>query len=205
MSMFTAEEERRIAEAIECAERQTSGEIVAVVAADSDSYLFAPFMWAALAALLVPWVLIYFTWLPVQWIYLAQMAVFAALVAVMLPRPIRLMLVPRQIKRQRAHRRAVEQFLVQNLHTTSGRTGVLIFVSIAERYAEVLADTAIDARVPKGTWQGIVDRLTERIGAERAADGFIGAIEEAGAHLAASFPPGSSDPNELPNHLIVLQ
>jgi len=205
MSLFTAEEERRIATAIECAERATSGEIVAVIAADSDSYLFAPFMWAALAALLVPWVLIYLTWLPVQWIYLSQLAVFAALVALMLPRPVRLLLVPPSIKRQRAHRRAVEQFLVQNLHTTSGRTGVLIFVSIAERYAEVLADTAIDERVPKGTWQGIVDRLTERIGAGRAADGFIRAIEEAGKHLAAHFPPGSADPNELPNHLIVLQ
>lgn len=204
MNLFTAEEERRIAEAIEAAERTTSGEIVAVVATESDSYLVAPFTWAALLALLVPWPLIYLTWLPVQWIYLVQLLVFLALVAVLLPRPVRLLLVPASVKRQRAHRRAVEQFLVQDLHTTGGRTGVLIFVSIAERYAEVLADTAIDRQVPKGTWQGIVDRLTDRIAAGHAADGFVGAVTEAGNYLAQHFPPGSTDPNELPNHLIVL-
>lgn len=205
MSLFSAGEEQRISNAIEAAERTTSGEIVAVVAAESDSYLFAPFTWAALAALLVPWLLIYFSWLAVQWIYLIQLLVFLALVAAFLPRPVRLFLVPASIKRQRAHRRAIEQFLVQNLHTTSGRTGVLIFVSVAERYAEVLADTAIDAQVPKGTWQGIVDRLTAHIGNGQATDGFVAAITEVGRHLSLHFPPGSNDPNELPNHLIVLQ
>ena len=57
------------------------------------------------------------------------------------------MLIPRSMQRTRAHRRAVEQFLVQNLHTTEGRTGVLIFVSVAERYAEILADHGIHAKV----------------------------------------------------------
>ena len=205
MTLFSADEERRIVEAIEAAERSTSGEIVAVVAAESASYLSIPLMWSALVALLVPWPLVYLTWMPVQWIYLIQLLVFLALLAATLPRKVRLALVPPSIKRQRAHRRAVEQFLAQNLHTTSGRTGVLIFVSVAEHYAEVLADTGIDAKVPPGTWQEIVDRLTAHIGEGRPAEGFIVAIAEAGAHLARHFPPGSSDPDELPNHLIVLQ
>lgn len=202
--LFTEAEERRIADAISAAERSTSGEIVAVIAAESDSYLYAPFLWASLAALLVPWPFIYLTWWPVQWIFLIQLAAFLALVMLLLPRSIRLMLVPKAVKRMRAHRRAVEQFLVQNLHTTSGRTGVLVFVSVAERYAEVLADTGIDAKVPEGTWREIVDELTAKIAAGRAADGFVAAITAAGQHLAQHFPPGSEDPNELPNHLIVL-
>lgn len=203
-ALFTSAEEARIAEAIVHAERATSGEIVAVIAAESGSYLYAPFMWASLSALLVPWPLVYFTWLPVQWIYLAQLLAFVLLLLAMLPLPIRLRLVPRSVQRLRAHRRAVEQFLVQNLHTTTGRTGVLIFVSVAERYAEVLADTGIDAKVPPGTWQSIVDELTTHISEGRAADGFVAAISKAGAHLSQHFPPGTTDPNELPNHLIVL-
>ncbi len=202
--LFPAGGEERIADAIASAERKTSGEIVAVVAAESSTYLYAPFLWAALVALLVPWPFIYFTWKTVQWIYGLQLATFIGLLIVFLPRPIRFWLVPRSIKRARAHRRAVDQFIAQNLHTTAGRTGILIFVSVAERYAEILADTGIEAKVPKGTWQGIVDDLTARISAGDATGGFVTAIEACGAHLARHFPPGSVDPNELPDHLIVL-
>jgi len=205
LTLFSADEVDRISRAIADAESCTSGEIVAVVASESGSYLYAPFMWAALLALLVPWPLIYLTWMPVQWIYLVQLAAFLTLLMILLPQPVRLMLVPQAVKHQRAHRRAVEQFIAQNLHTTKGRTGILIFVSVAERYAEVLADTGIDAKVAPGTWQQIVDHLTASIAEGRAADGFVDAIHASGELLATHFPPGSDNPNELPNHLIVLE
>lgn len=203
-ALFSAADQERIGRAIADAERKTSGEIVAVVAAESSSYLYAPFLWAALVALLVPWPFIYFTWKTVQWIYAAQLLSFLVLLMLFLPRPIRYWLVPRSVKETRAHRRAVEQFIAQDLATTAGRTGVMIFVSVAERYAEVLADTGIQAKVPAGTWQDIVDRLTAEIGAGKPADGFVMAIAACGEHLAQHFPPGSRDPNELPDHLIVL-
>lgn len=204
MTLFSDEEAQRISAAISAAERKTSGEIVAVVAPSSDTYQYVPFLWAALAALLVPWPLIHFTWMAVQWIYLIQLVVFLMLLALLWPKYMRTALVPRSVRNAHAHRRATEQFLVQNLHTTDSRTGVLIFVSVAERHAEVLADKAIDAKVAAGTWQKIVDHLTSDIADGRAADGFVHAIEEAGLHLAEHFPPGSHDPNELPDHLIVL-
>lgn len=204
MTFFNADERKRISGAISKAERKTSGEIVAVVAAASDSYTYVPFMYAALAALFVPWPLIHFTWMPVQWIYLIQLLVFGALVLLLWPRAIRFRLVPRSVRNAHVERRAREQFLVQNLHTTSGRTGILIFVSVAERHAVILADKNIHNRVEAGTWQGIVDQLTSDIGDGRATDGFVSAIETAGGHLARHFPPGSVDHNELPDHLIVL-
>lgn len=204
MTLFSNEEAARISKAISAAERQTSGEIVAVVAEASDAYHYVPFLWAALAALVVPWPLIHFTWMTIQWIYLIQLLVFLILVAVLWPRRMRTALVPKALSRAHAHRRAAEQFLVQNLHTTEGRTGVLIFISVAERYAEILADKAIDAQVPPGTWQNIVDRLTAEIGSGRPTDGFVHAIHDVGQHLSQHFPPGSHDPNELPDHLIVL-
>lgn len=203
-ALFSEAEQDRIAEAITRAERSTSGEIVAVVAKDSGRYLYVPYLWAALVALLVPWPLVYFTWWPVQWIYLVQLGAFLLLLLMLMPSSVRLALVPQSVKRERAHRHAIDQFLAQGLHTTAGRTGVLIFVSAAERYAEVLADTGIDSKVPAGSWQEIVDTLTARIGEGRAADGFVEAILAAGEHLATHFPPGSADPNELPNKLIVL-
>jgi putative membrane protein len=204
MRLFSKDNADRIATAISDAESQTAGEIVAVVAPESSSYLYVPFMWAALFALLVPWPLIFFTWMTLQKIYLIQLITFFLLLCLFWPRRMRMALTPKAIRDGRAHRRAVEQFLVQNLHTTRGRTGVLIFVSVAEHYAEILADTGIDAKVPKGTWQKIVDEMTAMIGEGRATDGFVHAVSEVGKHLAKHIPPGTHDPNELPDHLIIL-
>ncbi len=205
MTLFTADEEKRIGDAISAAESKTSGEILAVVADHSDSYLYMPVLVASLVALLVPWPFIYFTWHPVQWIYLIQLLVFAAIVAALLLGNNRLWFVPASVKRMNAHRRAMEQFVVQNLHTTEGHTGIMIFVSLAEHYAEIVADKAIHAKVPEGTWQVIVDQLTKDLANDEPAKGFITAIESCGAHLAKHFPPGSRNANELPNHLIVLR
>lgn len=204
MAFISKKDRDRISEAIVAAERQTSGEIVAVLSAESASYFHVPFLWASLIALIVPWPLIYFTWWPVQWIYLVQLAVFFLILAITMPRSVRYRLVPAKIKRERAHRRAVEQFLVQNLHTTAGRTGVLIYVSVAERYAEIIADSGIQSKVPKETWQDIIDDLTAHIGAGEAGEGFVHAVERSGELLAKHFPPGSRDPDELPNHLIII-
>jgi putative membrane protein len=205
MRLFSNEEERRVSEAITQAERKTSGEIVVVVAAQSDAYLYVAPLVGALVSLLVPWVLIYFSQLGVQSIYLTQLAVFLIVTTLLLPLPVRTALVPSHVKRQHAHKRAVEQFLVQNLHTTAGHTGVLIFVSVAERHAEILADTAIDARVPAGTWKAIIDDLTAAIAKGKPADGLVAAVAKAGEHLGRHFPPSAREPNELPDHLIVLQ
>ena len=203
-SFIPTPDDLRVSEAIAKAEAKTSGEIVAVVASESDSYSYAPFLWAALTALVLAWPLIFFTWVSVQWIYALQIAVFTLLSLVLSSRPLRYRLVPRSVLTERAHARAVEQFLVQNLHTTAGRTGVLIFVSVAERYAEILADAGIHQKVPEGTWQTIVDEMTAHIGDGRTTDGFVTAIEHVGQHLAQHFPPGTAPINSLSNHLIVL-
>ncbi len=205
MMLFSAEDEARVSQAITQAERKTSGEIVVVVAARSDAYLYVAPLIGALVSLLVPWVLIYFTQLALQSIYLAQLAVFLIVTTLLLPLSVRTALVPPSIKHHHAHQRAIEQFLVQNLHTTKGRTGVLIFVSVAERHAEILADSAIDARVPAGTWKAIIDDLTAAIAEGQPAEGLVAAIAAAGEHLGRHFPPDARDPNELPDHLIVLQ
>ncbi|HWB44138.1 MAG TPA: TPM domain-containing protein [Hyphomicrobiaceae bacterium] len=203
--VFISEMDRaRIADAITAAEAGTSGEIVAIIAPASARYLHVPVLWAALAALALPFPFIYWTWWPIQHIYALQIATFAVLALVLMYPPIRMALVPTAVKRRRAHRRAVEQFLTQNLHTAAAHTGVLIFVSVAERFAEVLADTEINARVPESTWQTIVDELTADIGRGQPAEGFIRAIGAVGRHLAQHFPPKAEGARALPNHLIVL-
>ena len=143
MELFSAKERATIEAAITKAERKTSGEIVVVAATASAGYFAYAIMWAALLALLVPWPLIYLTNWPVEHIYLAQLGVFIIGAALTQWEDLRFAIVPKSVKRARAHQKAVEQFLAQSLHTTKGRTGVMIYVSFAERYAEVIADEGI--------------------------------------------------------------
>jgi len=201
---FTAEDRAAIATAIARAEEKTSGEIVVVAAVASDGYRSFGLLWAALLALAVPLPFIFATKWPVQYIFLLQLAVFVLLLVLFQWRRLRYQLVPPATKHARAHQRALEQFLVQNMHTTKGRTGVLIYVSFAERFAEVIADEGIYRKVPPSTWENAVGELTNHLSAGSAAEGFIRIIERCGKILAKHFPPGKLADNELPNHLIVL-
>jgi len=205
MLLVSEADKRRVAEAIARAERGTAGEIVAMIAPESSSYLYIPFLWAGCVALAVPWPFIFWTWWPVQHIYLLQLAVFAILVLALAHRSLRFALVPRSIKHARAHRRALEHFLAQNLYTTVGHTGVLLFVSVAEGFAEIIADAAIHEKVGNAAWEAIVADLADRIGGGAAADGLIDAIATIGQHLAHHFPASETERrNVLTNHLIVL-
>ena len=205
MDFITDKDFKRISRAIAAAEKKTSGEIIAVVARSSDDYVFIPLLWAALLALATPPFLFTLTHWPATTIYAAQLAVFASVAVAVLWQPLRVALVPGAIKRARAHARAMEQFLAQNLHTTRGRTGVLIFVSVAERFVEVIADEGIYKKVPPGIWDDAVAGLTADIARGRVVDGFVAAIEICAGVLVEHFPSDSIDEDELPNHLIVLE
>jgi putative membrane protein len=71
----------------------------------------------------------------------------------------------------------MRQFFVQGLHKTEHWTGVLIFASAGERYAEIVADAGINEKVGPEVWDDAVDALVTEIKAGRPADGFIAAIE----------------------------
>lgn len=204
MKPFTDQERAAIEAAITRAEKHTSGEIVVVVAPASDGYYALALLWAALLALAVPLPLILLTKWPVEYIYLLQLSVFAVCVGLAQIEPLRLAVTPKSIQRARAHEKAVEQFLAQNMHTTRGRTGVLIYVSFAEHYAEVIADDGIYKKVRPIVWEEVIAELTSHLARGTRDQGFITAIGMCGKVLAEHFPPGHADKDELPNHLIVL-
>ena len=202
--MISEAERARITDAIRRAESATSGEIFCVIARQSSEYRLVPLAWAAMLALMVPLPLIYLTLWPASVIYLFQLAAFAA-AAVGLSHPsIRFHLVPKRAKRDRAHGEALRQFLAHGLHRTQDRTGVLIFASAAERYAEIVADGGINAKVTQQEWDDAITALIAGIRQGRTGDGFVAAIAKCGAVLAAHFPPGALNKNELPDKLVEL-
>lgn len=207
---MTGEDHARIAEAIRSAEETTAGEIYCVVAQRSDGYFFSAALVVTVAILVLSLGVAYAIeawWLTMRLpvFVAAQLLALAAALALIYAFPgLRIMLAPRRWQYVRAHDNALKQFLARNVHLTAERTGVLIFVSLAERYAEIVADAGINAKVPQDLWDSIVAGLLEDAQRGRLADGFVTAIAAVGALLAEHFPVGASDVNELDDHLVEI-
>lgn len=207
---ISAEDHDRIAEAIRAAELKTDGELYCVVARSSDGYFFPAAFTATIGLFIASLAVAYGLeawWLTIRvpHFVLAQMLALASVFVLIWFLPaLRIHFVPRGLRYQAAHANAMKQFLARNVHRTSARTGVLIFVSIAERYAEVVADSGINAKVGQHVWDGVVRDLTKHAGDDRLAHGFVTAIESVGAVLAEHFPVTEGDINELDDHLVEI-
>jgi putative membrane protein len=202
--VIDATDKARVSAAIRSAEANTAGEIFCVIAQRSGDYRLIPLAWAAGVALFAPLPLIYLLHWSSGTIYFAQLVAFAAVALVLSYPAVLFRVVPRRTKHEHAHAVAHAQFLAQGLHRTEHRTGVLIFASAAERYAEIIADAGINERVGADVWNAAIADLTSAVKAGRPAEGFVAAIERCGAVLAAHFPPGSLNREELPDKLVEI-
>lgn len=200
---LTRDERAAIAAAIAQSESATSGEIVVIVAARSGLYRSAAPVLALLAGLAAPWPLIAFTTLSAATIAAIQAGVALAALLAGLDARLRIRLVPAAIRRDRVRDAACREFTARGLSGTRARTGVLIYLALAEHHAEIVADAAVRARVPDETWGGIVTDLATAAGHGALGPGLIAAIERVGAVLATELPAGPGR-NELPNRVIVL-
>ncbi|MEM1198234.1 MAG: TPM domain-containing protein [Pseudomonadota bacterium] len=205
MEFLNKQVQARISDEINAAEKRTSGEIVAVVAPNSDDYLHVPLLWAAVVALILPLLLFQFTSLAGDTIYFLQLMCFLGVTLVLSVPFIRYRIVPRGLAHKRAHRHALDQFLSQDLHTTQNRTGVLIFVSVAERYGEIIADEGIYQKVSPEVWDQALAALLGHLKKKEVEEGFVAAIKMCADVLEEHFPISDDDEDELPNHLIILQ
>jgi putative membrane protein len=200
----SAQDRERVAAAIRAAEARSSGEIVCVLAHGSTDAIGLSTLVAAVAALALPWILVAFTALSVHRILILQVALFAAVMALFCLPAARAALLPRRARRAVAHRAAMEQFVVRGIARKKDRSGVLVFVSLAEHYARVIADEGIAAKVPQKDWQGVVDVLVAHIRDDRIGDGFVAAVELCGDKLAQHFPRTDSTRDELPDRLYLI-
>jgi putative membrane protein len=202
--LITESDRERIVGAIRNAELRTSGEIFCVIANGSSDYRLVPIAWAAAIALFAPLPLLYLTLWSAETVYAIQLAIFVIAAIVLSRRSIRFAIVPRRRKHERAHAEAMNQFFAHELDQTEQRTGVLIFASVGERYAEIVADAGINAKVTQAVWDDAIAVMIAAIRAGRPADGFVAAIEKCGAVLAEHFPPGALNRDELPNKLVEI-
>lgn len=216
--------------AIAQAEARTAGEIYCVVTEESGEYGETPIAWAAGVALLGPALLLLGGvhvsvpdllegWSAAQvgeaaaraarqaliGAIAVQAVLFVVTLAVVAITPVRRALTPRPFKRERVRKRALEQFASKNLHLTRDRTGVLIFVSFAERMAELIADEGVASHVEPHVWDRAMAAAVTGLRHGRAGEGIAQAVALCGEVLAEHFPADPEDnPNQLPNNVVVL-
>lgn len=215
--MIEKQELDKIAATIGTAESKTTGEIVVVLAKQSDGYNYIPALWAALLSLAVPLVVILAAVfkadtgsyandeLSLEYVYIVQLLVFILAFITVRWQAVKLALIPKSIKHRRASRLAALQFVQQGVHVTTEHTGVLLFISLAEHYVEVVADSGIHHKLDGEIWQNIVDDLITNIKRDQMSEGIVSAIEQIGILLTTHFPSdGKDNENELANHLILI-
>ena len=206
MVKFSAEEREKITAAIHAAEQRTSGEFVAVAARRSDGYLSFALLWAAGLALILPAPLLLLS-APIRYLHVYQLQllvfVLSALLFEFVP-ALHMALVPKPVRRARASRLAHAQFYEQGVHVTREHSGVLFFVSLAERYVEIVADKGIHEKMGEEAWGRIVKLFVDEVQKGDVTDGFVAAIGACGEAMAQHYPSKPDDLDELSDGLIEL-
>ena len=224
MRHLSPQDEEIVTAAVAKAEQDSDGEIVTIVASRSDAYHDVALHYAVLAMLIVPAKL---ALLPKAWIDRAatlllgwngefdrralMVVLFVLLtLAFLIVRlilafmPLRMALTPGRTKSRRVHRRAVELFRASCELKTRGRTGILIYLSLLERRAEIVADKAIADQVEPEIWGEAMAALVDGVKAGEPGQGMASAVEKVGEVLKRILPPRPTNPDELPNRVIEL-
>ena len=97
--------------------------------------------------------------------------------------------------------RARDVFAALKMHETALRAGVLIYLAVEDHKLAIVGDEGIHARVGDGYWEGIRNRLVERLRGRDAREAVVQAIAEVGAVLAREFPRRPDDIDELPDEV----
>lgn len=212
----------RVGAAVAAAEGRSAGELVTILAQRSDDYADVALAWSAFAGLLALTTLtaapdfylgIYerltggwmHEWTPRTVFGVALIVatlMFAGMWLILLWRPLRLWLTPAPIRHRRVRDRAVNAFKIGAERRTHGRTGILIYLSLAEHRAEIVADEAIASKVAPEVWGDAMAAMLAELKQDHMAEGLIAAVTRVGAVLAEHFPRAEDDHNELPDRLI---
>jgi putative membrane protein len=187
-SPFTIEEHKRIDAAIAEIERSTAADLSVVVTRVSDRYSLYPLVWAAIGAIVLgTLVSLSRPDIASRTTILIELS-FLTVVTVLLDwLPFRLSIVSERVKHAHARQLAHREF---NAHVAGGpqRHMILLFVSLGERYVEIIADHETHALAPAGTWNKIVDEFLQTVKAGRVADGVLAAAAACGEILKTHHP-----------------
>ncbi|MXP09004.1 TPM domain-containing protein [Pseudoblastomonas halimionae] len=222
MKYLDADGHRIVSDAVAQAELTTSGEIVTVLARRSDGYTDVILVWAAVIAFTV--MSVFAVWPEalldtidwfrggwthdwtfgevIAWLTGLGVVAFLGFWALLSWDPLTFAVLPGPVKTRRVHERAIEHFKVGAERRTHGRTGVLLYLSMKEHRAEIVADEPIAEKVSAEVWGEAMADMLVHVREGRIAEGLAAGVRDVGAVLSEHFPRAEDDQNELPDRLI---
>lgn len=204
----------QVESAIGEAEQGTSAEIVVVFAGASGSYRDTALLAGALAAFTALAVLVLapirlgifdevvfsrFTVRDLVGVGGPLLAFGVAALIFSRSRVLQRLLTTRRRRMEQVRTQAMLAFHEEGVTATVARNGILIYVSLLEWAVEILPDIAIEDKIPAETWEVICEGLRKTGSKSALSERIIEAIRSAGATLAAEFPPGEENPDEISN------
>ncbi len=196
--------QKKIKSKIKEVEEKSSCELVAMITQKSDEYTFIPIMYAAVFSLMYP--MFHFTFFSgtnLENIYNIQLLLFAVTLLIVQNSYIKYLLIPKSVKHKRASHNAHKQFVIQGLHQTSNHQAVLFFVSIKEKYVEIIVDSGVSEKIDNEFLETVVHHFTQKVKEGNFGEGYLDAIEMCSNKLIETFP-SSEHHDILPNDLIIV-
>lgn len=224
MAYLTQQEHALVTDAVVAAEAHTSGEILTVLADRSDGCTDIALWWAIAAAFTAMSVVAAIPDFCIalidritggggwgsEWtqgevltlVLAVGLLKFIGMLLIQLWQPLKFLLIPSPVKAQRVREAAIRHFKVGAESRTHGKTGVLLYLSMREHRAEIVADESIAQKVPPEVWgEAMADMLVEIRKGDVGA-GLAAGVRDVGVVLAEHFPRGSEDENEIPDRII---
>ena len=101
--------------------------------------------------------------------------------------------------------RAIEMFANLRVWDTEHNSGVLVYLLLADRDIEILADRGIAARVDASAWEAVAQTMESAFRRGEFERGALAGIQQISALLAAHFPPAGPNPDELANRPVIVR
>ena len=189
MRHLNHEERVKVQAAESAAEARTRARLTVVTLPVSDRYALFPALYGALAAMAVlAGLALFVPVMPLRTAFFIGAAVFAAVSFALDWMPLRLACVPRRIKHAHARTLAHQAFAARVLAQTERKPGITLFVSLGERYVEVVTDRDVDLKVPQSTWDAIIADFTAGAASGRHAEALVAAIQASTKVLEQHYP-----------------
>ncbi len=204
---FNKTQKESIEKKIKEVEQKSSAELVAVITKKSDGYEYVGLLISLLfTVILTGYLLVVFSGLREEYILLTQVTVIVSLSLLFTYKSKLLMcLLPKSYKYNISSKYANTNFATLGLNNTQTKQAIMFFVSVEEKYVEIITDSNIKEKIPDSKWQDIVDVFIEDVKKENIYLGYSKAIDSCSSILIENFPVKQNDVNELEDEIIELK
>ncbi len=186
-------------------ESKSSAEIVCVIANSADKYRYIIFIYSALLALIMPFLLLLigkrFDALAMSEIELLFFAFFAFVLEYS---DIKYKIIPKYIKKHRCKKLAFYQFYKLKVNTTSNHKAILILVCKKEKYIKIVVDSEINKKVSNQIWNETIKDFTPYAKNDNLYKGILHILDKVEQIYIKNFPKDEFSKNELNNDVIEI-